>query len=71
MTVSQLDQVNKESTMERSFQSGEEAFTACEAEAAEAVFARQPEDHTLPAMQVLGEQRDSVVNGLGSCVFIP
>ena len=57
--------------MENKIRSGEEVKTATEAEAAEAVFALQLEDHTRPAMQVLGEQRESTANGPGSCAYIP
>ncbi len=44
---------------------------ASETETAEATFSRQPEDHTLPAMQVLGEQRAGAASGVASCGFIP
>jgi hypothetical protein len=50
---------------------GEGVRTAHETESAEAAFSRQAEDHTLPAMQVLGEQHESAAGGLASYGFIP
>jgi hypothetical protein len=57
--------------MDIELKSGEVATTASEAEVAEGSFAHQLEDHTLPARQVLREQRDNAANGLPSYVFIP
>lgn len=50
---------------------GDVVGRASETEAAETTFSRQPEDHTLPAIQVLGEQREGATSGLASYGFIP
>ncbi len=57
--------------MDGDFRLGDMVRTASETEAAEATFSRQLEDHTLPAVQVLGEQREGAASGLASYGFIP
>ena len=57
--------------MEGEWQSGEGPTTTGWAQTIEATLPRQPEDHTRPANQVLGEQQDDAARNMTSVAFVP